>query len=120
MSTRNGSRGLTLGIGIALGVGALITAFPFIWMIATAFKPQRESVTYPPTIVPQEPTLQWFQTLFTELDFGRYLLNTVIVVLIGFVGLLLMAMAGYAFAKFDFRGRKWMFFLVLATMMIQT
>ena len=68
--------------------------------------------------MPQEPTLQWFQTLFTELDFGRYLLNTVIVVLIGFVGLLLMAMAGYAFAKFDFRGRKWMFFLVLATMMI--
>ena len=75
-------------------------------------------MTFPPTILPAEPTLQWFQTLFTELDFGGYLVNTVIVVLIGFVGLLLMAMAGYAFAKFDFRGRRWMFFLVLATMMI--
>jgi multiple sugar transport system permease protein len=105
-------------IGIALGVGALITAFPFLWMLTTAFKPQRESVTFPPTILPQEPTLQWFQMLFTELDFGRYLVNTVLVVLIGFVGLMLMAMAGYAFAKFDFRGRRWMFFLVLATMMI--
>jgi len=111
-------RVLTLTIGIALGIGALITAFPFIWMLATAFKPQRESTDFPPTILPQQPTLEWFQTLFTELDFGRYLVNTLIVVLIGFVGLFLMAMAGYAFAKFDFRGRTWMFFLVLATMMI--
>jgi multiple sugar transport system permease protein len=117
-SNRRRSRGLTLSIGIALGIGALITAFPFLWMIATSLKPQRESIDFPPTILPQEPTLEWYQTLFTELDFGRYFLNTIIVVAIGFIGLLLMAMAGYAFAKFDFRGRRWMFFLVLATMMI--
>lgn len=109
---------LTILIGAALGVGALVTAFPFFWMIATSFKPQRESVDFPPTLLPQEPTLEWYQTLFTELDFGRYFVNTIIVVLIGFIGLFLMAMAGYAFAKFDFRGKKWMFFLVLATMMI--
>jgi multiple sugar transport system permease protein len=111
-------RGFVVLIGATLGVGALVTAFPFLWMIATSFKPQRESVDYPPTILPQEPTLEWYGRLFTELDFGRYLSNTVIVVAIGFLGLLLMAMAGYAFAKFDFHGRKWMFFLVLATMMI--
>ena len=109
---------LTILIGAALGVGALVTAFPFFWMIATSFKPQRESVDFPPTLLPQEPTFEWYQTLFTDLDFGRYFVNTVIVVLIGFIGLFLMAMAGYAFAKFDFRGKKWMFFLVLATMMI--
>ncbi len=112
------ARGLTLLIAVALGVGALITAFPFFWMLATSVKPQREAIDFPPTILPQQPTLEWYGQLFTELDFGRYLINTVIVVLIGFVGLLLMAMAGYAFAKFDFRGRRWMFFLVLATMMI--
>ena len=111
-------RCLTIVIGAALAVGALVTAFPFVWMLATSLKPQRESIDFPPTLLPQQPTLQWFHTLFVELDFGRYLVNTVAVVLIGFVGLLLMAMAGYAFAKFDFRGRRWMFFLVLATMMI--
>jgi len=115
---RRGSRNVTIGIGVALAVGALITAFPFFWMIATSFKPQRESTDFPPSVLPKEPTLEWYQTLFVELDFGRYLANTVIVVLIGLVGLLLMAMAGYAFAKFDFRGRKVLFFLVLATMMI--
>jgi multiple sugar transport system permease protein len=118
-SLRAGSRrALTIAIGAALGIGALVTAFPFLWMIATSFKPQRESITFPPTVLPQQPTLEWYTTLFTELDFGRYLGNTVVVVLIGFIGLFLMAMAGYAFAKFEFRGRRWMFFLVLATMMI--
>jgi multiple sugar transport system permease protein len=111
-------RKLTVMIGIALGVGALVTAFPFIWMIASSVKPQRESVTYPPTIVPAHPTLQYFQELFTQLDFGRYLVNTTAVVMIGFVGMLFMAMAGYGFAKFNFRGKGPMFFLVLATMMI--
>ncbi len=111
-------RSLTIAIGAALGVGALITAFPFIWMLTTSLKPQRESVDYPPTILPAQPTLEWYLRLFVELDFGRYLVNTLIVVAFGFIGLLLMAMAGYAFAKFEFRGRKWMFFLVLATMMI--
>jgi len=111
-------RTLTLLIGAALGIGAVVTAFPFFWMLATSFKPQREAIDFPPTLLPQEPTLEWYQTLFTELDFGRYFANTIIVVLIGFVGLFLMAMAGYAFAKFDFRGRRWMFFVVLATMMI--
>ncbi len=111
-------RRLIVLVGAALGIGALVTAFPLFWMIATSLKPQRESVDFPPTLLPKEPTLEWYQTLFTELDFGRYFVNTIIVVLIGFIGLMLMAMAGYAFAKFDFRGRRWMFFLVLATMMI--
>jgi multiple sugar transport system permease protein len=111
-------RKLTVKIGTALGVGALVTAFPFIWMIASSVKPQRESVTYPPTIVPAHPTMQYFQELFTQLDFGRYLVNTTAVVMIGFVGMLFMAMAGYGFAKFEFRGKGPMFFLVLATMMI--
>ena len=112
------SRSLTVLIGIVLGIGALITAFPFIWMLAASIKPQRESTDFPPSVLPKEPTLEYFQVLFTELDFGRYLVNTIVVVLIGMIGLLFMAMAGYAFAKFDFRGKRWMFFLVLATMMV--
>jgi len=116
--TRSGARRMTVAIGIVLAVGALITAFPFLWMLTTSLKPQRESIDFPPTVLPQDPTLEWYLRLFVELDFGTYLRNTVIVVAIGFVGLLFMAMAGYAFAKFDFRGKRGMFFVVLATMMI--
>ena len=115
---RSRSRSLTITIGVGLGIGAVITAFPFIWMLTSSLKPQSESIDYPPSILPQAPTLEYYQILFTELDFGRYLVNTLIVVLISYVGLMLMAMAGYAFAKFDFRGKKGLFFLVLATLMI--
>ena len=111
-------RKVTVITGIALGIGALVTAFPFLWMITSSVKPQQESLTFPPSILPTHPTLQYFKQLFTELDFGRYLTNTIAVVLIGFIGMLFMAMAGYGFAKFEFLGKKMMFFLVLATMMI--
>jgi multiple sugar transport system permease protein len=108
----------TIVIGALLAVGAFATAFPFIWMVFASVKPRSESVAYPPTLLPREPTLEFFQQLFVELDFGRYLVNTFAIVIISMAGLLLMAAAGYGFAKFQFRGRDALFFLVLITMMI--
>jgi multiple sugar transport system permease protein len=105
-------------LALLLTVGAGLTAFPFFWMVATSVKPQSESRRYPPELLPSAPSLTSYQRLFEDLDFGRYLINTVVVVLISFIGLLFMAMAGYGFAKFRFRGRGVMFALVLATMMI--
>jgi len=118
MNASPAQRSLTIIVAVALLIGALITAFPFLWMLLASFKPQREALDFPPTLLPLSPTIEHYVTLFTELDFGRYLVNTLLVVAISFVGLLIMAMAGYGFAKFEFRGRRWMFFLVLATMMI--
>lgn len=111
-------RRLAVTIRAALVVGATITAFPLAWMLSGSLKPQRESIDFPPTLVPTDPTVEYYVRLFTELDFGRYLVNTIVVVLIGGVGVLLMALAGYAFAKFEFRGKKVLFFCVLATLMI--
>lgn len=112
------ARGLTAVIGVVLGAGALLTAFPFLWMVSGSVKPRSESVAHPPLPLPQEPTFESFARLFGELDFGRYLVNTIAVVLISMAGVPLMAMAGYGFAKFRFRGRGVLFFLVLATMMV--
>ncbi len=105
-------------LGVLLGIGAIITSFPFLWMLATSVKPLREARADPPSLLPVEPTLDAWARLFTEMDFARYLVNTLIVVAIGFVGLALIAMAGYAFAKLRFPGRDALFVLVLATMMI--
>ena len=117
MSTETG-RTSRLTTNVVLLAGAALTSLPFFWMIFSSVKPRSESVAYPPSLLPKQPTLENFGELFTELNFGQYLLNTIIVVAIGFIGMLLMAMAGYAFAKFRFRGREPMFLLVLATMMI--
>lgn len=108
----------TLVVGALVTLGAVATAFPFAWMILSAVKPRSESLAYPPHVLPRHVTFEYLGQLFSELDFGRYLVNTLAVVLISMVGLVLMAMAGYGFAKFEFRGKEVVFFLVLATMMI--
>lgn len=118
MRSDRAARRANVPIGILLAFGALLTSLPFIWMLASSVKPLEESYTYPPKILPAKITFASYISLFRDLDFGTYLVNTIIVVLISFVGMFLMAMAGYAFAKFRFRGRRTFFVLVLATMMI--
>ncbi|HEY3437924.1 MAG TPA: carbohydrate ABC transporter permease [Actinotalea sp.] len=116
--TRRSSRVGLVVLGAVLAVGALATSFPFLWMVTSSFKPPREAVASPPTLLPSSPSLDAYVRLFTELDFTRYLLNTLAVVAIGGVGLVFMAMAGYGFAKFRFRGRGGLFLMVLMTLMI--
>jgi multiple sugar transport system permease protein len=111
-------RGRLAPVAIVLTVGAMLTAFPFFWMLTTSIKPLSEARRYPPEVLPSELSLSSYRRLFDDLDFGQYLVNTIVVVLISFAGMLLMAMAGYGFAKFRFQGRRVMFGLVLATMMI--
>lgn len=117
-SGRRQGRTATVVIGALLALGAFSVAFPFIWMVFASVKPRSESVAYPPQLLPQNPTFEFFQQLFVELDFGRYLVNTLAIVVISMVGLVLMAACGYGFAKFAFPGRDALFFLVLVTMMI--
>src|ERR1700737_5081459 len=105
-------------VGVLLSVGAVLTGFPFLWMLTTSLKPIGESYTFPPTVLPSTITFDSYVALFKDFDFGRYLVNTIVVVLIGFVGLFFMVMAGYAFAKFRFRGKESLFMLVLSTLMI--
>jgi len=112
------TRAGTVLIGVLLAAGALVTAFPFVWMLFASVKPRSESVAYPPQLLPRQPTFEYYVELFVNLDFGRYLLNTLLIVVICMFGLLLMAAAGYGFAKFSFPGRDVLFFLVLVTMMI--
>lgn len=105
-------------VGIILTIGGFITMIPFIWMILSSVKPEREVTQLIPTFLPKEFTINNFVRLFEAMNFGVYLKNTLIIVLFSFVGLFFNAMAGYAFAKFEFKGRDQLFYLVLATMMI--
>lgn len=105
-------------IGILLAIGGIIFLIPFIWMILSAIKPEAEVMQIPPTIIPKTVTLSNFSNLFENMNFGVYLKNTLIIVLFSFVGLFLNAMAGFGFAKYKFKGKDSLFYLVLATMMI--
>lgn len=115
---REGGKTFQWVSGIALTIGGLLFLLPFIWMILSSFKPEGEIVQIPPTLWPKTFTMSNFNYLFENMNFGVYLKNTLIIVLFSFVGLLLNAIAGYGFAKYDFKGRNALFVLVLATMMI--
>ncbi|AIQ52463.1 carbohydrate ABC transporter permease [Paenibacillus sp. FSL R7-0331] len=101
-----------------LVVGGLLMMVPFIWMIGSSFKPENEFTVIPPSLFPSNPTFNNYRDLFVKMDFLIYLKNTLIIVLCSFAGLFLNAMAGYAFAKFEFPGRNKFFYIILATMMI--
>ncbi|CAM4289889.1 carbohydrate ABC transporter permease [Listeria booriae] len=114
----NKSRGAKWLVGIILAVGGFFMILPFIWMVLSSVKTDAEILQIPPTIWPETFTWDNFKNLFIEMNFGVYLRNTLVIVLFSFIGLFLNAMAGYGFAKFRFRGKNQLFYLVLATMMI--
>ncbi|KUK03198.1 MAG: Monosaccharide-transporting ATPase [Thermotoga sp. 50_64] len=102
-----------------LFIMAAIMILPFLWMISTSFKTPAEIFVLPPRWIPKEPALENYRELFASINFGRPFMNTVIVASsITFLSLLISSMAGYAFAKFRFKGRDKLFFLILATLMV--
>ncbi|HYU30786.1 MAG TPA: carbohydrate ABC transporter permease [Thermoanaerobaculia bacterium] len=98
---------------------ALLTAFPLLWMISASLMPTGEAMTLPARLLPSRPTLEHYGTLFTRLDLGRTLLNSLLLATaITAISLLCNSMAGYAFAKLRFRGRDRLFALLLATLIV--
>jgi len=98
---------------------AAITLSPIVWMLSVSLMPAGASSTYPPPFLPDDVTLEHYENLFTRLNLARYLLNsTVIAVGVTLLSLLINSMAGYAFAKYRFRGRDKLFRLLLAGLVI--
>lgn len=99
---------------ILLSIGAVISIIPFIYMISTALKGPVYVFEIPPRIIPEHPTLQNFISAWTSNQFGLYFLNSVAVTLISVAGIVLLAaMMAYAFARFDFFGKKFLYGLVI-------
>lgn len=102
-----------------IALGGIITAFPFFWMLATAFKVPSETFAYPPTFIPQQVTFANFADVWSKVPFGRYIFNTAVVAICTTAAELVTAsMAAYAFARLRFPGRDALFLLYLATLMI--
>lgn len=106
---RCGLRSLTLGqavIWLALGAGAWISVFPYVWMVSSSLKPTDEVYDRDFTIIPK--TFMGFENYYGvlfEQPYPLYLLNSLIVCLgILAVQLLTAIPAGYALAKLQFRG----------------
>jgi multiple sugar transport system permease protein len=89
-----------------LAVTAVVTIAPLAWMLAASFMPTGQASTFPPSFIPRPPTLDQYVQLFTRLNVSRYLINSVLLsVSVTAISLIVNSMAGYAFAKYRFKGR---------------
>ncbi len=104
---------------VVLTGGLVILVGPFLWMLLGSFRPDRELKTIPMTWLPQKPTLENYRLLYDQLDLLQVFFNSALVALTITVGnLVFCSMLGYAFAKLNFPGKRVMFGLVLATLMV--
>ena len=104
---------------ILLILGILLMVGPFLWMLLGSLKPQAEFLVNPPTFLPKAPTTDNYERLFSQLDFPRVFFNSSVIALVVTVGnILFCPMLGYALAKLNWRGKRLIMGVVLATLMV--
>ena len=105
--------------GLGLLCGCLLM-FPIVYGVLGAFKTPAEFMAYPPRLLPDSfLNLENFRAVFAQAPMPRYFLNTFIVASLGTaVRLIIAVLAAYAFVFFRFPGRKFLFYLLLSTMML--
>ncbi|HSI99329.1 MAG TPA: carbohydrate ABC transporter permease [Patescibacteria group bacterium] len=100
-------------------LGIILLVGPFIWMVLGSFKTTGELRSVPPTWWPENPTLANYQDLFERQNFVRFFINSSVVALFVTAGnVIFCSMLGYALAKLHFPGKKILFAVVLATLMV--
>jgi multiple sugar transport system permease protein len=92
---------------------------PVLWMLSASFMATGEAGTFPPPMLPKHPTLEHYLALTERLNMGRYFLNSFIIAsAVTLVSTLLNSMAGFAFAKYHFKGRDKVFSALLSGMVV--
>ncbi|OME87085.1 sugar ABC transporter permease [Paenibacillus lautus] len=104
---------------LILIIGAILMVIPFVWMVSTSLKGEGAVFEYPPKVIPNPLYFDNYKQAWSTLPIGLAYLNSLKIAIIVTAGsLLTCSMAGYAFAKMQFAGQKFLFMLLLATMMI--
>lgn len=119
----NRSRGGDAGITFFLVIMGAFMFLPMLYTILQSLKPLDELWAYPPKFYVVSPTLKNFKDLFRLMNtswvpFSRYIFNTVLISVLGTFGNLFFgALAAYVLSKLRFPGKKWMFKLIVLSLM---
>lgn len=99
---------------------SVLSIFPFLWLISTALKGPDENIfQYPPVFIPKQFTWANFTGVWKEIPFLLYFFNSMIVAGVTVIfNLVFSALAAYPLARMEFKGKKSVFFLILATIMV--
>ena len=96
-----------------------VCLFPILWMCLISFKSTTESMTGFHSLWVENPTLSNFKRLFELIPIAQNTYNSVFTTVMGTVtSLFFCALAGFAFSKYRFPGRKFLFYFIIATMLV--
>ncbi|HTO93907.1 MAG TPA: carbohydrate ABC transporter permease, partial [Bacteroidota bacterium] len=110
--------GTLLLYGVMIAVAALTLA-PLLWMVSASVMPTGEASAFPPPFIPARFTFEHYTRLLIALNLARSLFNSAFLALaVTAISLVVNSMAGYAFAKYRFRGRDPLFKILVASMVI--
>ena len=105
---------------VVLTAFALVTVFPFLWMLLSSLKSPADPIfSVPPQLIPGHPTLDNYSRVLASLPILTFFQNSIAVsILVTGLNVLVSAMAAYPLAKMRFRGREAIFYLLLATLIV--
>ncbi len=104
-----------------ISIIAISAIVPFLWMLSTSFKAREAIHTIPIRWIPKEPSVEAYTQIFklSNVNFARSIVNSFYVSsMLTIIPLLTAAMAAFAFAKLEFKGKNFLFSLFLFTMML--
>jgi multiple sugar transport system permease protein len=109
----------TLTRYVVLAVATLLTLGPVLWTLSTSLRSPAESLGATPSIWPTSLDFSSYADVFHKVNMNLLVLNSALVTAACAIGqMITAALAGYAFARIEFRGRSALFAIVLATMMV--
>jgi putative chitobiose transport system permease protein len=113
-------RALTTGAHYGgLGALAVVTTFPFLWLLATSLRASGTVFGFPPVVIPRPPTMANFVGVVETLPLARFFANTVYITGMGILlTLATSALAGYPLARMRFPGRDLIFYAIVGSLML--
>lgn len=104
---------------IFLIILSIVTLWPFFQMIATSFMTYEEAIATPPKLIPKSLRINGYKSVFDTIPFAKLYLNSIITTVLRVAGTLVTCtLSGYALAKFNFPGKKIIFAIIMAIMMV--
>ena len=102
-----------------MGVFSVIMMYPMAWMLVTSFKSNVDIHKNKAKFFPAEWTVEGYRSAFEKAPIGDWLVNSIVItVVITFAVILTSTLIGYVFAKYEFKFKRSLFLLMLATMMV--
>ena len=102
-----------------LVVMSLIIVIPYVWMLSNSFKTTMETMVDASHLLPKEPTLDGYKKVLFDSPFFKWLRNSLIIAITDTVIVLFTSsILGFVFARYQFRGKSFLFMLLMFTMMV--